>query len=348
MESPVAMTPQRSFRFPGGSYPAGRRQFFANHYLRTVQREAAVAGLPPQAVGFLLAVALEEDRNWYRRPASFFNDQLSRVLDCSEDTMDRTRKALIRAGLLHYERVGDRRAAIYWVKELPHWETWQRPAETPERLTGRTSAEATAEASAGADAEASADPPYPIEDLPPPPPNPDPWDAVVAGLRSLGAMSPAGSAEDARRNGFAPELALACVEFVLQPDNRAAYGAGAVVKRFRNPEANRWPASQNWPPVSSQAQLLRDREREAERAAQARQAEAAKAAEVSTLRKRQEQLLLQWGDEIDRLTPDQRVELVRDRGPAIVREVTRQPDWRANAFIRGPLLEAFAARYGSN
>lgn len=344
MDSPVAMTPQRSFRFPGTGYPGGRPQFFALRYLRHILREGVLVKLPPEALALLTKVVLEEDRRRYQAPATLFNDDLTSALGCSRDTVRRTRDALVKAGLLHYERSADRGAGVYWVIEASWWEPIHRTNDEYGENYQRTSAPVTAQVTAPA----SAPPSYPIEDLSPPPSAPDPWEAVVEGLRTLGTLSPAGSAADARRNGFTPELALACVEFVLQPDNRTALGPGAVVKRFRNPEANRWPASQNWPPVSSQAQLLRDREREAERAAQARQAEAAKAAEVSTLRKRQEQLLLKWGDEIDRLTPDQRVELVRDKGPAIVREVTRQPDWRANAFIRGPLLEAFAARYGSN
>jgi hypothetical protein len=211
-------------------------------------------------------------------------------------------------------------------------------------------AEAIAVGTAEGSAEATADQSFPKKNLiqPPPIPAPDPWMVVVERLRTAGVELATEAAKDAQRNGFTPELALACVDWFLQPENRAAYGPGALLHRFRRADASRLPPDQGWPPPNPQAALRQSRKQEAERAAEARREADARAAEKAARTKELTQKLLQWGDSIDRLTQEERVALVADKGPALVREVRRAMHWRDNPLIRGPLLDAFAARYASN
>lgn len=348
MDSPVAQRPQRSFRFPGSGYPAGRPQFYALRYQRQLLREGALMRLPPVAFAFLAVVVLEEDRNRYQSPASLFNDHLARSLGCSEDTVARTRAKLVEAGLLHYERAGDKQAAIYWVRELPHWEPMHRPADPAEQRTVRTDAGASAGASAEANAGASADRYYPIEDSSPTPaPGPTGWEVVIERLRKAEVALATEAAESARRSGFTPELALACIDWYLQQD-RAAYGPGILLHRFRRADASHVPADQGWPPPNPAAVLRQTREREAERAAQARDQQAAAEAARESSRRQEEQLLLQWGDEIDRMDQGERVALVEHKGPWFVREVNRVANWRESPLVRAALLEAFAANHANN
>ncbi len=343
---------QTRLSYPGSAYPTGRPPFFAMHYIARIFREGAIAQfrLKPIAVVMLVKIVTDEDRNWYQRPVSLFNMDLARDLDCSEDTVQRTRDELIKAGLLHYERHGDRRSGTYWVKVPPHWEDFPGPQRRPEHPTGRMAAEATAVGTAGGRAEATADQSFPKKNLfqPPPVPVPDPWTVVVERLRTAEVELATEAAKDAQRNGFTPELALACVDWFLRPDNRAAYGPGVLLHRFRRADASRLPPDQGWPPPNPQAALRQSRKQEAERAAEARREADARAAEKVARTKELTQKLLQWGDSIDRLTQEERVALVAEKGPAFVREVRRAVCWRENALIRGVLLDAFAARYASN
>lgn len=115
---------QTRISYPGSAYPAGRPPFFAMHYIARIFREGAIAQfrLKPIAVVMLVKIVTDEDRNWYQRPASLFNMDLARDLGCSEDTVQRTRDELVKAGLLHYERHGGRRSGTYWVEVPPQWE----------------------------------------------------------------------------------------------------------------------------------------------------------------------------------------------------------------------------------
>ena len=317
--------------------------------------------LKPIAMLLLFKIAVEEDRNWYQRPASLFNDDLARDLDCSEDTIQRARESLVKAGLLHYERVGDRRAALYWVKELPYWEPLTRP--TPSRATVRTDAEPVqrtvrtgADLTADASADATADPKYLREESRPnsPPPPGRTWQEVEGKLVEAKIQMTRRAIANAQREGYSPDQAFACCEYFLQHRQARGWNPGLLYTRFTDHPPGT-AADSGWPSASPQSlprwtpeQEAARAAREAEQLAQARAKSEAAAAAAAHLRRRHEQLLLQFGDEVDRLTPAQRAELVRDRSPALVREVLRHRDWREAHLIRGPLLEAFAARYGSN
>ena len=343
----MAVKPQKSLKFPGGAYPVGRTPHFHTKYLRKVGREGVLVHLPPYAGSLLMTVVLEEDHRRYAGPATFFNEDLARATGCSPATMRRTREALVEAGLLHYERVADKEVGLYWVKEHISWEPLERFVDANRSSYPRQIEPANAPATEPVTAPASAHPNSPIEDYNPSPnPLPVAWGSVVEGLRKLDVRNPTGAADAARRNGFTPELAQACLEFLQS--HRSDLGPGAVVMRFRNPEAHRWPANQNWPPVSSQAQLLQSRKFEAEQAARARSAADAKAAQTADRRKREQQLLLDWGDQIDRLPPQARIELL-GHNPLLVQLLTRsRQQWRENPMVRFALCEAMAARHASN
>ena len=235
---------QQRMSYSDLNYPAGRPQFFALHYLRRLLHEGMVSVMPPAGLPLMLAVAMKEDDERYRRPATFFNDQLTSQIGCSEDTLDRTRRTLMGLGLLRYERGSDRRKGTYWVLELTHWENCIRT-------------------SADASADASADPltliqPKKPHTLSPPNTAEGGWasglDEIVEELKSLGVRRPVEAARtglntlatgDEPREHAVQRLRDHVSHF---RSLRGAWGPVVLYYRLLSPELRHWQPTDGWPP----------------------------------------------------------------------------------------------------
>jgi hypothetical protein len=343
---------QKTFDHPEEHYPTGRPQFFALHYLHQVLREDLAAAVPPLGFKLLTRIVLEEDHNFYRSPATFFNDDLTRTLGCSEDTLDRTRRALIGLGLLRYERRSDRRSGVYWVVQPIGWEPIRRVGADG-RMT-RTGADANADVSA----DASADPKSPKnlnpKTLQPPTPKAAPqsvpedrWLVVAEKLNLAGVLRVTLAIENARRNGFTADMMLAAIEWYLRPANKVCYGPGVLFDRFRTPDARFWSADDGWPPPNPQAEQQRKRLIEAEKAAEAKRRADADAVTSVAASDKWKQLELNFGDELDSLSDQERLELVKDQ-PQVHQAIAKRPAWAFEpGMFRQALLEAIAKRKGA-
>jgi hypothetical protein len=95
-------------------YPK-REKVFAIHYMRRLLETEAAQTIGPEGIALLVAIVDQEDKKRYAGPVDFWNNQL--MIRCgfrSKGRLNRTRKAVIEAGWLHYESGGKSRAGVYW------------------------------------------------------------------------------------------------------------------------------------------------------------------------------------------------------------------------------------------
>jgi hypothetical protein len=215
---------------PTPTYPTDRKhqRFFALKFLRLLVKTAAAQSIGTEGCWLLAIVVNTEDKTRYRRPVSFFNEQLMALLGFSRwHRLDAVRKATIEAGWLNYEPPpnGVRgRAGTYWVtipeyaEDLPDDSVDEGPAST-ESGDGRRPP------STGASTENGDGRSYGGVDACVEPPIPDPDPDLIPSL-SQGCDEPAGKkvrieypeafeefwksypSRDGRRNGKAKSLAL--------------------------------------------------------------------------------------------------------------------------------------------
>lgn len=100
----------------GTEYPHRGKGFFVTRFMAHVLRSAV--GLHcggGDAVTLLFAVVLTEDKVRYKRPVTFWNDQLMAYIGCNERRLASVRDRLVDEGWLHYEAGRKSHPGIYWV-----------------------------------------------------------------------------------------------------------------------------------------------------------------------------------------------------------------------------------------
>jgi hypothetical protein len=100
-------------------YPK-RPQFFAHEFCRLMGKVCLGADIGPETCWLLAYIVNTEDAAHYRRPVSFFNDDLATRTGLSLATLKRVRERAVEAGWLCYEPGAKGRAARYFVM-VPPW-----------------------------------------------------------------------------------------------------------------------------------------------------------------------------------------------------------------------------------
>jgi hypothetical protein len=101
---------------PPDEYPKDRRpgSVFALKYIRAISDEAVASRVGANGYVLLSIVAVMEDVVRYR-PVTFSESQLADRMGCDRRTLQRSRKACVDEGLLHYDAGTRIRKSVYWV-----------------------------------------------------------------------------------------------------------------------------------------------------------------------------------------------------------------------------------------
>lgn len=102
-------------------YPE-RPPFYALRLLRIMAKCCAAQRIGAEACWLVSVIALLEDRTGYRRPITFYNEQLAPICGFSVDRLERARTKAANDGWLHYRRGAKGRAAEYWASIPPDLE----------------------------------------------------------------------------------------------------------------------------------------------------------------------------------------------------------------------------------
>ncbi|VTT97956.1 Uncharacterized protein OS=Blastopirellula marina DSM 3645 GN=DSM3645_24505 PE=4 SV=1 [Gemmataceae bacterium] len=102
-----------------GHYPK-RPDHFSHKFCRLMGKVCLGADIGPEACWLLAYIVNTEDAAHYRRPVSFFNEDLSQRTGLSLANMKRIRDKAVEAGWLWYEPGAKGRAARYYVT-VPAW-----------------------------------------------------------------------------------------------------------------------------------------------------------------------------------------------------------------------------------
>jgi hypothetical protein len=93
-----------------------RPQFFALRYIRILAKTCAAQDIGSLAHAICTTIVSVEDSARYKKPITFFNEQLMPIVGVKKwDQFDKARKLAIEHGWLHYECQGKRKPGIYWV-----------------------------------------------------------------------------------------------------------------------------------------------------------------------------------------------------------------------------------------
>jgi hypothetical protein len=102
------------------TYPS-RHPYFAHRYCRLLTKTCAAQDIGHVAFVLCVTIAHLEDAKRYKRPVTFFNEQLMPLIGVTKwESLDRARQRASQAGWLHYEAGarGQRMPGLYWV-EIP-------------------------------------------------------------------------------------------------------------------------------------------------------------------------------------------------------------------------------------
>lgn len=97
------------------TYPK-REKYFANRFVRLLTKSAAAQELGPEVCWLLTVVAHQEDSKRYKRPVTYYNEQLMPLAGFGgRSRLVRARDKAVAAGWLHYEQGGKGAPGKYWV-----------------------------------------------------------------------------------------------------------------------------------------------------------------------------------------------------------------------------------------
>lgn len=97
------------------AYPK-REKYFAHRFVRLTHKECLAQRIGTDAAFLLSVIAFQEDACRYKRPVSFYTNQLLPICGFAKwDRLDRARKAAVEAGWLSYEEGGHRKPGTYFV-----------------------------------------------------------------------------------------------------------------------------------------------------------------------------------------------------------------------------------------
>lgn len=97
------------------TYPK-REKYFAHRFVRLTHKECLAQRIGTDATFLLSVIAFQEDACRYKRPVSFYTNQLLPILGFAKwDRLDKARKAAVSAGWLSYEEGGHRKPGTYFV-----------------------------------------------------------------------------------------------------------------------------------------------------------------------------------------------------------------------------------------
>lgn len=103
-------------------YPQ-REPYFAHRFIRLLFKVCAAYQIGADGVALLTCIAMTEDAARYRRPVSYFNNQLMHLLGFTKwDRLKRVRDLCVQEGWLVYTQKGTRKAGTYFVTIPPHAE----------------------------------------------------------------------------------------------------------------------------------------------------------------------------------------------------------------------------------
>ena len=107
-------------------YPKPRPQYFAVKFMAQLLNSDLVSQLNPRTLLLLNFVVIREDQLHYKRPPSFWANELMNRLGITKNTLMEIRKEAIQAGLLCYVKGSRKVQAKYWVLD-PDWMGFPKP-----------------------------------------------------------------------------------------------------------------------------------------------------------------------------------------------------------------------------
>ena len=103
-------------------YPK-RPPFFAHRLVRKMTKACAAQEIGPEACWLVSVIAHLEDAIGYRRPITYYNEQLIPIMGFGgKGAFVNARRKAVEAGFLHYEQGKKRQPAIYWTSEPAGYE----------------------------------------------------------------------------------------------------------------------------------------------------------------------------------------------------------------------------------
>ncbi len=98
-------------------YPKDRGAFFAYRLTRLMFKAALANDIGPEACYLIAQIAMTEDATRYKKPVTFYNDQLMPVCGFSNvKSLDRARAKAVKSGWLVYIPGGKGKAGKYWTQ----------------------------------------------------------------------------------------------------------------------------------------------------------------------------------------------------------------------------------------
>lgn len=325
----------------GMKYPGNRPSFFAHWYIRKLGQTCAANEIDQSGCWLLTQVVLVEDIRRYKSPPTFYNMQLAAIIGTScENTLIRTRKKVISAGLLHYEPGSRGRAGTYWVEVPLYWDgipnkPLGEETDSPPNLQGmcqgnvRESGGATCgnvEALLTSSFSNSTTTVAAVAD--------EDFQSAEKRMLGLGLAKARETIQESLSNGTTLQTISSVIDFYCS--RPGAWGPGALRRRLTLGNAQALASAQGWPPASSRENEVR----RSETVARDRLKQQAEAQSAADRKAKEVQLELQFGPILDALPPDEVTRLVTQRKPYLLKSI--QQYGMGSKMIRSTLLGLLA------
>ncbi|WP_010586284.1 hypothetical protein [Schlesneria paludicola] len=228
----------------GASYPT-RDPFFANDFVRDIEREALAVELGPAACWLLTVIVLTEDKARYRRAPWFRQSVLIERVGLQKDALRDTVRKCVEKGWLHWEQKNNFSPIYAWVT-YPSWfehkQTW---TEKPLKSRSSTSQEPSKSRSKAAEEppeSRSVDAQEPLSTIPIPVPIPEPkskpsptpkddWQAVGEAMLEIGIGETSEPLRSLKDNQVDPGLVLGVLRYASESK---LWKAGKIRRRLIN------------------------------------------------------------------------------------------------------------------
>ena len=297
----------------GEQYPS-RPQFYANDFLRIIEREALALQYGTSACWLLAVIVLTEDKARYRRAPWFRMRALETRVGLKKDAIRVIVRNLVCDGWLYWSQVNNRAPIYAWVKE-PHWlqiiapqkgidgKTVDSPVDSPVDHTSSTILSPTL--------------------IPPPPPSSAVWEMVRIEMLKIGIAETSEPLRCLTANGCTPDEALGILRYAsLYP----IWKLGKVRRRLCNLLPGQSPSNRSlwmapdscWTPPPDPAEVAQFKaeceQRGEEFKRQEATANAARKRELLALAEKK-QMLIDWettyGPQLDAMPESELSELAK-------------------------------------
>ena len=215
----------------GATYPE-RDPFFANDFIRDIEREGLAIELGADACWLLTVIVLTEDKARYRRAPWFRMPILIERTGKQKDALRAMVQRCVAAGWLHWEQP-HRHAPIYAWVTYPHWfEHKKSSAEKPPKIRRKADEDPSKSRRKAAEVPLPTIPsPNPKEPSPVPNDETAGWEAVKKGMIEIGIGEISEPLRSLKANRVDPGLAL---DVLRNASEANAWKPGSIRRRLIN------------------------------------------------------------------------------------------------------------------